>query len=393
MARQQHIIIIGAGIIGLSTAYALLRQGQKRVTVLEQATVDHEHGASHGFSRLLRFEYGPDALYTNMVRLSLDRWRQLEWATGKTLYLRSGVLTLGRKNDHFTHASYQTARGMGLPVEQLQEDVCRRRFPHFDTSAFDIFVYNAEGGILRASACLQALRERIRDLGGEIREYSRATHLEYGDTSLPRLHLSSGETLDADRVVVAAGSWVHTLLADMRLPVRITRQYLLYFAGLDPAAFAAGRFPAFMTSNQLYGFPMHQGCNGWVKAASHDSGASISPDDRTPPDSAALARIRHQLCELLPALRPAQVARIDSCMYDLSPNGDFILDRLPIDPRVIVASGLSGHSFKFGPLLGEMLSSLVCDTDPVVPMDRFRLSNTTYALSAPAACSYAQYSH
>ncbi|HEV2583501.1 MAG TPA: FAD-dependent oxidoreductase, partial [Ktedonobacteraceae bacterium] len=103
MVSKQHIIIIGAGIIGLSTAYALLHEGQRRVTVLEQATVDHERGASHGFSRLLRFEYGPDPLYTHMVRLSLDRWHQLEQATGNTLYLRSGVLTLGRKDDHCTH--------------------------------------------------------------------------------------------------------------------------------------------------------------------------------------------------------------------------------------------------------------------------------------------------
>ena len=389
MAQSTRIVIIGAGIIGLSTAYALLRKGQSRVIVLEQAMVDHERSASHGFSRLLRFEYGADSLYAHMVRLSFERWRRFEQEMGRTLYIRSGVLTLGRKDDDFTRASYEILRDMQLPVEQLQRDECHRRFPQFDTSAFNLFIYNAEGGILRASQCLQALRDRIRDLGGEIREDCRVTHLAHGELSRPlHLYLRSGEKLTADRVVLAIGAWVHSLLDYTKFPLRVTRQYLLYFAGLSPDVFATGRFPAFLFDN-LYGFPIHQGCHGWVKAASHQPGALISPEDKTPPDQVALARIRHQLNKLLPALHSAQLARVDSCMYDLSPDGDFILDHLPNDPRVSVASGLSGHAFKFGLLLGELLSSLVCDTRPVVPMERFRLNR--FEFTPPPTRSAASY--
>ncbi len=376
MEKPLHIVIIGAGITGLSTAHALLSQakGQQRVTVLEQATVDHERSTSHGFSRLLRFEYGSDLFYTNMVRLSLARWRQLERTTGRELYTRSGVVTLGKKDDRCTVTSYRLMRSVGLPVEQMQEGEFRQRFPQFATSAFDSFIYNAEGGILHASSCLQVLRDRIRDMGGEIRENSRVTHLEHDRMNRPvQLRFASGEALEANRVIVAAGPWVHHVLADLKLPVRVTRQYLLYFAGLSPSLFAAGRFPAFL-ADTLYGFPIHRGCNGWVKVASHDPGATISPDDTTPPDRAVLTRIRHQLYELLPELRAAEVARVDSCMYDMSPDGDFILDRLLNDPRVVVATGLSGHGFKFGLLLGEVLSSMVCETEPVIPIERFGLN-------------------
>lgn len=376
MEKSLHIAIIGAGITGLSTANALLSnvKRRQRVTVLEQSTVDHERGTSHGFSRLLRFEYGSDLFYTNMVRLSLIRWRQLERATGRELYTRSGVVTLGMKHDRCTVPSYRLMRSLGLPVEQLQADKFHRRFPQFATSAFDTFIYNAEGGILHASSCLQALRDRVRDLGGEIRENSRIICLEHDRMNRPvQLRLASGEVLEADRVIVAAGPWVHHLLADMRLPMRVTRQYLLYFAGLSPSLFAAGRFPAFL-ADTLYGFPIHRGCNGWVKVASHDPGATISPNDTTPPDQTVLTRIRHQLYELLPQLRAAQVARVDACMYDMSPDGDFILDRLFDDPRVVVATGLSGHGFKFGLLLGEVLSSMVCETEPVIPIERFGLN-------------------
>jgi monomeric sarcosine oxidase len=389
MIHQQHCVIIGAGITGLSTAYALLGKGKgrQRVTVLEEASVDHERSASHGYSRLLRFEYGPDAHYTNMVRLSLERWRKLERCVGRELYTRTGVLTLGKRGDHWARASFPMMRSLGLPVEQLREDECQRRFPQFAVPAFETFVYNAEGGILHASTCLRTLCDCVGALGGEIRENCRVTRLEYERTSRPvLLHLASGEILDADRVVIAAGPRVHDLLADLRLPVRVTRQYLLYFAGLSPTAFGAGRFPAFLADN-LYGFPIHQGCNGWVKAASHEPGA---PADAAPPDQAILALIRRQLYELLPALRSAALARVDSCTYDMSPDGDFILDRLPHDHRVIVATGLSGHGFKFGLLLGEVLSSMVCEEEPVIRVERFSLKRfTTIPQSMRSAASYA----
>src|SRR5579872_30336 len=143
----------------------------------------------------------------------------------------------------------------------------------------------------------------------------------------------------------------------------MTRQYLLYFAGLPVASYQAGAFPAFLARN-LYGFPIHKGCNGWVKAASHDFGWTVSPDDRTPPDVAVIDQMHDQLSAVLPALRDAPLARIDSCIYDVSPDEHFILDRLPDDPRIVIATGLSGHGFKFGLLLGELLSSLLCDTKP-----------------------------
>jgi len=373
MVGQQHIIIIGAGIVGLSTAYALLKQGKQRVTLLEQAFVDHAGGTSHGFSRLLRFEYGDDALYSHMVQLSLVRWKQLEVTGRRVLYTPTGVLMAGSDEDSFIRTSYQVAREMGLPVACLSAKQCSKRFPQFATHACDAIAYNAEGGILHASACLQTLRDLVLSMGGEIVEDARVTRLTYGDARRPvQLFLASGRVITAGRVLIAAGPWIHHLLPEVELPVRMTRQYLLYFAGLPVASYAAGAFPAFLAAN-LYGFPIHRGCNGWVKAASHDFGSTVSPDDRTPPDAAVIDRIRDQLAAILPALRHAPLARIDSCVYDVSPDEHFILDRLPDDPRIVIATGLSGHGFKFGLLLGELLSSLLCETRPVVQLERFSL--------------------
>jgi len=374
MLSQQCIVIVGAGIVGLSTAYALLKQGMPHVAVLEQEAVDHRRCSSHGPSRLLRHEYGPDSFYSRMVRLSLKRWQSLEQLSRRSLYTPTGVLVLGTAKDNFAQPGYHALQALGLPIERLSPEHCRLRFPQFDTQPYDTLTYNHAGGILHASTCLQTLRDLVLDLGGEICESCRVTHITNDSQLRPvRLRLNAGTEISVDRVVLATGPWVHRLLADLHLPVRMTRQYLLYFAGLLPSLFSAGTFPSFI-SRDLYGLPIHQGCNGWLKATSHEFGSPVDPDEISFPDEHVIARITMQLRELLPALTSAKLVRIDSGMYDVTPDEDFILDHLPSDPRVIFATGLTGHGFKFGVLLGELLSSMVRGTQPIVPLDRFRLS-------------------
>ncbi len=376
--HQPHIVIIGAGIVGLSTAYALLKQGIRRVTVLEQAQVNHQRGASYGPSRLLRHEYGSDRLYTEMVHLSLKRWKNLERETHKTLYAPTGVLTLGREDDGSTNTSYYMLRELGFTPEWLTPQECRRRFPQFRTQGYTMLTYNANAGLLHASRCMQTLRGRILDLGGTILENSRIVRIIHDSRNNP-VHLllkDSGE-IAAEKVILATGPWVHHLLGEMRLPVRLTRQYSLYFANLSPEIFGVGVFPAFM-ANDLYGFPILPiGTTSGpplLKAASHRFGMATEPDEEPVIDEEVIRREKEALSDLIPALQKAKLTRIVSCIYDISPDETFILDHLPDDPRIIFATGLSGHGFKFGLLLGEMLSNLVCEREPVVPLERFRLA-------------------
>lgn len=374
---MQRIVIVGAGIVGLSTAYALLKQGMKHVTVLEQAAVDHRRGTSHGLSRLLRFEYGPDLLYSEMVQRSLQHWRMLERISQRLLYTPTNLLVLGNEGDNFTQPSYQILREMGLPVERLSRQTCKQRYPQFDTHDYTMFTQNTEAGILHASHCLQTLKDLILDLGGTICEAQQVTHINFDSAHAPiRLFFSDATSIQADRVVLAVGPWVHHLLGDIYLPIRITRQYLLYYAKLPVHSFGLHNFPAFL-SEELYGFPIHSTCGygpGWLKVASHTFGATIDPDDVPRIDQRVIADIEHSVYDLLPMLRHAELAHIDTCMYDVSPDEGFILDYLPYNPRVVFATGLTGHGFKFGPLLGELLSSLVRNTPPPVPMERFQLS-------------------
>ncbi len=377
--RQDHIVIVGAGIVGLSTALALLQRGMEHVTIIEQRTVDHERAASHGISRLLRFEYGADQFHTEMVQVSLQRWRKLEQITQRSLYTPTGVLVLGNATDGFTKTSYDVLRDLGYPPEPLSRQACRQRFPQFALQDYDFFTYNREGGMLHASYCLQTLKEAIRQLDGTLLESQQVTQIRHDNALKPmRLRLITGAELTADRLVLAVGSWVHRLLGDLQLPVRLTRQYVLYFANLPISTFGLSAFPAFMAAGELYGFPINNRAkslgSGWLKVASHTFGEDVDPDDVVQIEPQVVDRIRYDVCRLLPDLQQASLVHVDSCVYDISPDERFILDKLPDDPRIVFATGLSGHGFKFGLLLGEMLSSLLCQCSSPVDMERFRLS-------------------
>lgn len=382
LVYQQRIVIVGAGIIGLSTAYALLKQGMQHVTVLEQETVDHRRATSHGLSRLLRFEYGADMLYSEMVRLSLQRWRNLERSTRRVLYTPTGLLVLGHEDDNSTSASYHVLRELGLSPERLSRHYCSQNFPQFSIQNYDAFTYNANAGILQASMCLRTLRDAIIDLGGSIVENCRLTHIKHDNRSRSIcLFTNTHEEFLADRVVLATGPWIQHILDDIHLPVRMTRQYLLYFDHLPISTFSSPTFPAFM-ADDFYGFPLHSSCTGtgpgWLKVADHSCGVTIDPDDPPVIDERVIAQVRSGLSKLIPALQRAELVHVDACMYDVSTDGNFILDYVPGDPRIIFATGLSGHGFKFGPLLGELLSAMLCETNPVVPLDRFRLARFSY---------------
>ena len=375
---MQRIVIVGAGIVGLSTAYALLKRGVRNVTVLEQAAVDHPRGTSHGLSRLLRFEYGPDKFYAQLVQASMNLWRELQQNSSQTLYSPTGLLVLGHERDNFTQPGYHILRELGLPIQHLSLKECRTRFPQFMPYGFNYCTYDSEAAILHASICLQTLKKHILDLGGTICETSKVTRIVHENTQRPlRLYLASGEEYSADRMVLAIGPWIHYLLGSLQLPVRMTRQYLLYFANLPTEDFSSHVFPAFF-ARDLYGFPLHSSFTGygpsWLKVSSHDFGIPVDPDEPPTVEKDYIIHLRHRIEGVLPAVQYATLAQIESCMYDVTDDEDFILDRLPDDPRIVIGTGLSGHGFKFGPMIGEMLSSLVRESEPPVSMRRFQLA-------------------
>ncbi len=365
------VIVVGAGVMGLSAACALAGRGAE-VTVLERHTLGHDWASSHGLSRAIRHEYGDAAIYTHMVVLSLPLWEDLARETGRHLYTETGVLTLGQPDDGHTLPGYETMRAAGLPVERLDADECRARFPQFTPRGYGAITYNPTGGMLHTSECLLALAGRLRVRGGTLRKGVRVARVEPLAGGRGRVVLEDGGALDADRVIVTAGPWVRGVLPDLDLPITPTRQQVCYFAGLPAGQFAVGAFPVFLAGMEYYGFPLIG--PGWFKVGCHTFGDRVDPDAGYPPDEADVAGVRDFLRRVIPAAADAPLALVDRCMYDVSPDEDFILDLHPGGPGVVIGSGYSGHGFKFGILVGELLAALALDEQPAVPLERFRLA-------------------
>ena len=369
---QRRMVVVGGGVMGLATGCALAAQPDVAVTVLERFQVGHDWASSHGLTRAIRHEYGDAALYTEMVARSLPLWADLARETGRTLYTETGVLTLGHADDGHTLPGLDVMRAQGLPAERLTGDACRARFPQFRPDDYDAITWNPTGGMLHASECLAALAERLQARGGVLREGARVTRVEpQGDGG--RVTLADGAEITADRVIVTAGPWVHDVLPGLRLPVRPTRQQVCYFGDLPrPELFAPERFPVFLVGMNQYGFPL-QG-PGWFKIGLHSFGETADPNAGYEADEAQVEAVRDFLRRVIPDAAAGRLALVDRCMYDVTPDEDCILDAHPGGAGVILGSGFSGHGFKFGVLIGEVLAALALGEAPSVPMERFRLS-------------------
>lgn len=371
---QQRMLVVGGGVMGLATACALASQPEIAVTVLERFTVGHDWASSHGLTRAIRHEYGDAAIYTEMVASSLPLWNDLARETGRTLYTETGVLTLGQPDDRHTLPGLAEMRRQGLPVARLTADECRERFPQFQPEGYGAITWNPTGGMLHASECLRALGDRLRRLGGELREGAQVTRVEPGTGGdAATVTLADGTRLVADRVVVTAGPWVHDVLPGLTLPIRPTRQQVCYFTDLPTQEqFTVGRFPVFLVGMNQYGFPL-QG-PGWFKMGLHAFGETARPNEGYDPDEREVEAVRDFLRRVIPAAADASLAMVDRCMYDVTPDEDFILDYHPGGESVILGTGFSGHGFKFGILIGEMLAALARGVPSPVALERFQLS-------------------
>jgi sarcosine oxidase len=364
-------VVVGLGVAGSAALYQLARRG-RRVVGIEQFSPGHDRGSSHGETRVIRLGYFEHPSYVPLVRAALPLWRDLEAKSAQSLLVVTGVLEIGAPESDLIAGTLRSSRQHALSHEVLDANDLMQRFPAFEVPSHFVGILQPDGGFLRAEAAIHAQIALARDAGAEIRtgETVRAIVPRSGGVSIE----TDIDVVEAGAVVVAAGPWTTTLLPD--LPLRVTRQVLAWFAPIEPVRFARGTFPVFLLESEHgchYGFPLDE--RGTLKIAKHHHlDEIVDPDDynRTPSKSDEAA-IRSALADYMPAANGRLLAA-KTCLYTMTPDGDFILDHLPDHPQIVVASPCSGHGFKFAPVIGEILADLVTTGTPMHDISRFRMN-------------------
>src|SRR6266404_2658121 len=343
------VAVIGLGAMGSAALHHLASRGQK-VVGIEQFAPGHDRGSSHGDTRIIRLGYFEHPSYVPLVRAAYPLWRALERQSGQSLLHITGIIELGAPDGTLVAGTLRSARAHGLAHEVLDAPGIMRRFPALRAPAGFIGVFQPEGGILAAEPAIHAQLALAKAAGAETRtsETVRAIEPKAGGV---RIVTDTG-LIEAGQAIVAAGPWLKKLLPDFPVPVRVTRQVLGWFEPVDPAIFGRDRCPVFMIENAdgiFYGFPA--GPKPGIKFAKH-----------------------HHEDEAADPAAHGKLLDAKTCLYTMAPDGDFILDRLPGSPDIIVASPCSGHGFKFAPVIGEILADLAITGATRHDISRFRLA-------------------
>jgi len=373
MSNGYRHVVIGGGVIGTAAALRLAERSDGDVLLLEQYPFGHDRGSSSDHSRIIRHAYHSPA-YTALTRPAYDAWADVEDRTGLRLVTRTGGLDLfpNGPGDADLRAYRHALDAATIPYDLLDTAEVRVRFPQWRVDDGVRGLYQADGGILDIRRAVAVQLALARELGATCVD---STRVEALDLDGPRITVHTDrDSLQADHVTLATGSWAAELLPDLGVTwrIKLSLEQVGYFAPSRLRDFAPDRFPIWVYHGDVlhYGFPVYGEVA--VKLARDLGTHVITPEERTTrPDPQESARLLEFLARHLPdAVGPEVLAKV--CVYDMPPDKEFIVDRLPADPRVTVAIGGSGHAGKFGALLGEVVADLATTGSSRHPVDIFR---------------------
>lgn len=380
MKSAPHIAVVGAGAFGGWTALHLLQRGA-RVTLLDAWGPGNSRASSGGETRVMRGTYGTDQPYTELAARALKLWTKYERRWKREFLHRTGVLWMASGHDDaFESGSLKALRQAKIKFQELSAPQMKKRWPQINFEEIEWGIFEPDCGYLDARASCQAVVEAFQAAGGKYRQLAvtyEATPDGLDTEPIRRLALSDGTHLKADIYVFACGPWLGQLfpltIGDLIQP---TKQDIFFFG--PPAGdnrFSDPNLPVWGDHRKhfYYGIP-----------ASDSRGFKIADDTRGPAfdpttgervvNPETLKDVREYIAVRFPALKDAPLIETRVCQYEQTPDSNFILDRHPKMNNVWIAGGGSGHGFKHGPALGEMLSELILkekEAEPIFRLARF----------------------
>jgi sarcosine oxidase len=349
------IIVLGAGINGLSAAYHLLRRQAGSVAVLEQFSSGHGRGSSHGMSRITRSTYSTPK-YVELVQVAHgEEWPRLSRDSGRALLHPTVGCFFGPGNAPYIE-SLKAVPELESSVQVLDPATARRLIPQFRFPDSTRVVRDLTCAVVSAQETLAFLAGRVAQ-NADLRENCSVESVQRSDSEIC-LHTSQG-VIRCGLLVVTAGGWLGRLFPELSPKLQVAHQDVGYFQIQGGPDFPVWVYcPAH--GDSFYGLPEF-GRPG-VKVARHRTG----PEGDQPDRPIAEQMPSHVHAELVSFVenqfaQTGPCVGYEACLYTNTVSEDFLLDHHPEDSRIVIGSACSGHGFKFGPLTGRILCELLLD--------------------------------
>ncbi|HYT66265.1 MAG TPA: FAD-dependent oxidoreductase [Vicinamibacterales bacterium] len=369
-----RVVVIGAGAFGGWTALELRRRGA-RVTLIDAWGPGNSRASSGGETRVIRATYGTRTIYTRMAIRAMELWRAHDARWQRGFFRPTGALWMFGADASFGRASAAALRAANMPIEELTTSEAARRFSQiaFDDSIKYVLWEPVAGYLLARRACEHVV-ERFVAEGGEYRQAAVPIPFDV-PSKLRSVALEHGGSIEADVFVFACGPWLGKLFPDaIGTRVMPTRQEVYYFGTpRGDSRFNDPAMPVWVDYRDRVIYGISGNANRGFKVADDTPGPAFDPTSGTRDATAAgVAAARAFLALRFPALAGAPLLGSEVCQYEASPDSHFIIDRHPHAANVWIAGGGSGHGYKMGPALGELLASCVLGT--AAPDPQFALA-------------------
>ncbi len=373
---QYDVVVVGAGSMGMATGYFLAKQG-KKVLLLDAFDPPHSSASHHGETRIIRHAYGEGEEYVPLALKAQKLWEELEKETGRSLFLKTGVLNVGEETSPFISMLIASAKKHQLPIEIFTADEANSRFKGLNLPQEYIACFESTSGVLKCEDCIQAYRDLAIENGATLLTHHKVTDVVLNDDVITVT--ANEQTFQAEKLIVSVGAWSNDLLKmlNLKLPITPVRKTFAWYEAPE-VLYGEEVFPAFSFDTNFgiyYGFPNIEGAG--LKIGRHDLGEEQNPNaDIASFDQANDALdLQNLLDQYMPQVGKFKIGK--TCMYTRTPDENFIIDKHPDNSNVTIVSGFSGHGFKFSSVIGEVVADMALENPlefdlSLFSLDRFK---------------------
>ena len=364
--KKYDFLILGAGIFGITTAVELCKKNYS-VCIINPGKIPHPLAESTDISKIIRMEYGTDEEYMDMAAACITKWKAWNDFFQDTLYHETGFLLLSKKSldddlKNFESASYLNLLKKGYKPERIKPDELAKKYPAFNPSVYADGFYHSIGGFAESGRVVETLTKYAIQLGADVHEEQTADKILIEKNKATGVRTKEGNSFYAGHIIVCAGNLTPFLVPDLKAYMKVTGHPVYHLLPSDAGLFTYPKFTVFaadISNTGWYGFPLHPK-DKVVKIANHGIGLPINDpekDERVVYEN-DIEQLRLFLKNSIPALADAPIVYTRRCCYTDTLDGHFWIDNHPEIKNLTIGSGGSGHAFKMGPVIGEMIAAV-----------------------------------